>query len=353
MARSAGQKHSPALNGKGSLSSRFNAHAKSSHEVEIKFLVPNDDKSVFVDIENYFAARDWILLEKKGSHLLTRQLDTPGRDLLSRGTSLRVRGTCIDNDIDRVETADICVKNGASKDPSGALRRGEYETRIASFKKPDLALLLRKYPKKDYPELHEAVKGVKARDLKEYFRIDCIRDRYVIELPEQDTGLTGKRFVAELILDDVAFVLNLPGRRKPLMFHYDLEIECEALFKPCSYDTHPDAAKHVSTPMSRDESDAGLSAVKRHLLLASPTLLENHMSKAERGFAERQKVMDALKQIVEEESMPLREKFLSRARKYLTAKIILERDDLHKRLQRDYGPVIRRHPLAVHVSAPP
>ena len=322
------RRSSPSKKAKKTLSSHFNERARGASEVEIKLLVPDNDRQVFETLESYFTGKGWVRLSRKGNHLLTRQLDTARMNLAARGVSLRVRGDCLDDDLDRITTADICVKAGTTTDPSGALRRGEYEARIKRFETVPLNALLRKYPKAEYPELHKALKGIKPEKLKEYFRIDCSRNRYVIELPPEETGLKGKRFVAELIMDDVAFVVDLPGRALPLIFHYDMEIECEALFEPCDYDTHPDAAKHVSDALTDEETDRALSAIKRHIQTGAGTSLqENFRSKAERGFAERRSLVDAFK-------------------KQLL--LFSGCEDLHKRLGRDYGFVLKRHPLATH-----
>ena len=235
---------------KGTTAAEFNKRSQRASEVELKFLVPNRDRAVFQQIEQYFSDRDWIRLSRKNAHLLTRQLDTPDRQLLEKGTTLRIRGSCRNDNLREIESSDVCLKTGKTTDASGAIRRGEYEARTRRFTELGLPRLLARYPKEDFPELHDAVKGIRARDLREFFRIDCYRDRYVIELPEEVTGIKGKRFAAELILDDVAYVMDIPGLKMPLIFYHDLEVECETLFKPCDYDEHPDASKFVSSPMT-------------------------------------------------------------------------------------------------------
>lgn len=265
----------------------FNASAKGVHEVEIKELVIDNDRSVFDKIERFFADSGYIRLTAKNKQLQTRQLDTINRDLLKIGKTLRIRGECVDGDLTHVAEADICLKDDKTTTESGAVKRNEYEARIRSFETITLRPLLEKYTKADHPDLHRTLHALRVRDLREHFRIDCIRNRYVVELPEEVTGIKGKKFFAELILDDVAFVMDLPGRKEPLVFHHDLEVECEVLFKPCSYDANPEAAKaFVSSPdLTKEEVDMGLRAIKALLKHASgDRLTYNTESKAERGF---------------------------------------------------------------------
>jgi hypothetical protein len=260
-------------------------------EVEVKFLVPNQDLSVLASIESYFAQKGWTRISSKNNHLLTRQVDTPDRRLFRQGTTVRVRGTCRNDNMNDMISSDICVKIKKSTDGSGALRRGEFETRIARFDKVDLKRLLKTHPEKIYPDLHKALKGVKPEDLSEFFRIDCYRDRHVIEIPQKlldDTlGVKGKRVTAELILDDVAFVMDIPGLPTPLIYHHDLEVECEILFKPCDYDMHPDKKRYVSTPLSQEHFDKAMTLIADHIQAgAKNVLIPNTVSKAERGFNE-------------------------------------------------------------------
>ena len=276
-----------------SVAGAFNKRSAKATEIELKFLVRNNDIGVFTSIETYFAQRSRIRSSFKNSHLLTRQLDTRDKKLFEKGkTTLRVRGTCLNNNFNAIKFADLCVKAGKSKDKSGAIRRGEYEAPIPDFNKAGFEEIFRKYPEDEFPELHKALEGINPKELREFFRIDCYRDRYVIELPEALHGLKGKRFVAELIMDDVAYVMDIPGLKRPLIFYHDFEVECEALFKPCSYDQNPDAGKHVSSPLTQDELDHCMTVMKRELENAAQgQIVENELSKAERGFDEQDKVI--------------------------------------------------------------
>ena len=277
----------------------FNSSAKGVDEVEIKELVIDNDLSVFPKIERFFIESGFVRLMHKNKALQTRQLDTIDRQLEKLGKTLRIRGECEDGDLTHVAVADICLKDEKTMTASGAVKRREYEARIDSFETIVLYPLLAKYPKSEHPDLHKTLKGMKIRDLREHFRIDCMRNRYVVELPEELTGIKGKKFFAELILDDVAFVMDLPGRKEPLVYHRDLEVECEVLFKPCSYDANPEAARaFVSSPdLTKEEVDMGLTAIKMLLDQSSGHRLEaNSESKAERGFTNLDRVLASIRE---------------------------------------------------------
>lgn len=290
----------------------FNHAATDVAEVEIKFLVPElprdpdnpqkprIDTSIFPRVKNFFSTLGWIRIENENNPLMSRQLDTQDRALLQKGVTVRIRGNCIDSDLNKMGSPDICVKLGKTEDKSGAVRRGEYETRIKDFKHVSLKTLLQEYPKAQHPELHIALDGVKNRDLHEFFRIDCIRNRYVVDIPESVSNVPGKRCVAELIMDEVCFVLDAPGMAGPLVFHHDLEIECEKLSKPCAYDTDPDAKKHYSSPMTADETDRAMSALHQKIQeAAGGTLIHNTASKAERGFTSLDRALQELGELID------------------------------------------------------
>lgn len=271
----------------GSLSDTFNIHRGAEvSEIELKFLARDDDPDLFRRLTSYFEQRGWIGHRRENVHLITRQLDTPTLELYANGTTVRMRAECEEDDIERLlTTPDICVKTGKTVDPSGAVRRGEYEVETGSFEQPLFQTLHEKYPEGDYPELYLALKGVEASGLLEYFRIDCARNSYLIELPPEETGLDGKRFVAELEIDDVLFVLDIPGLPEPFAFHYDREIECETKFQPPNHDDSCDQDLY-SSPLTAEETDRGMAAMRDHILAAAGggKLVPNYESKAERGF---------------------------------------------------------------------
>lgn len=292
---------------KGPVTTVFNAASHGVHEVEIKKLVIGNDRSVFKDIERFFNDRDMIRLAAPVKALQTRQLDTVGRDLLKKGITLRVRGECTGDDLNKVESADICLKEDKSTTASGALKRNEFEARIRSFETATLLPLLKKYAKDEYPELHKTLNGMPVRKLMEHFRIDCLRRRMLVELPEDVTGLPGKRFVGELILDDVAYVMDVDGRHEPLVIARDLEVECEAMFKVCAYDANPEAAKaFVSSPdLTQSEVDHCMKLVGQLLDQASAgRLVANEDSKAERGFTALDKALVTLAPYLKEAAQP-------------------------------------------------
>lgn len=331
--------------GTPSLKPQFNGHASDVCEVEIKFLVPKlpnnkPDKSIFDRIHNNFASLDWIRTSSKKT-LYTRQLDTHDMALLAVGTTVRVRAESKTNDIADVSTPDICVKFGKSEDDNGALRRSEFEARMEDFQRVDLHPLFKKYPKDEFPELHTALEGVKEKNLREFFRIECIRTRYLVDFPEDVTGIKGKRFVGELLLDDVVYVLDAPGLPYPVIFNHDLEVEMEAMFKPCDYDTHPDAAKHISSPMTKEEADAAMAAASAQIQKASGGVLTiNTVSKAERGFEKLPHALECLQNLLLKNPATPKKRNITSAF-MATGKAANDDHKPHHSLDTDYGYVVR------------
>lgn len=325
------------------LKPQFNEAASDICEVEIKFLVPKlpdskPDKSIFSRIHNNFASLDWIKTSSKKT-LYTRQLDTHDLALLNKGTTVRARAESKTNDINDVSTPDICVKFGKSQDENGALRRSEFEARMENFQRIDFHTLFKKYPKDEFPELHDALDGVKEKDLREFFRIECIRSRYLIEFPEEVIGVKGKRFIGELLLDDVVYKIDVPGLPNEIIFNHDLEVEMEAMFKPCDYDTHPDAAKYVSSPMTKAEADIAMAAASAAIQKASGGVLApNTISKAERGFYKLQQTLKALDHLIDTNPMSPKKRSVISA---FTARNAANDSKPHHYLDDDYSYVVR------------
>lgn len=273
----------------------FNKRARDVTELEAKFLVQSHamdaDLSLFTQIEDYFRKKGWIGPEQKDINLISRQLDLSDKSLLDEGHTIRVRGNCVDNDLAAIKRTDVCVKTGKQNSDAG-MNRGEYEDRIDDFWKPDLQALRDKYPIKDYPEIHDILDGVEPDDLVEFFRIDCNRQRFVVEFPDTVTKLKGKRFVGELMLDEIRYVLDHPALPVPIPFHYEMEVECEVLFKACAYDTNAESAKmHSDLSLTKAETQQGMESVIRHIKTAANGRSQQERikptsdSKAERGFS--------------------------------------------------------------------
>lgn len=362
--------------------SAFNQAATDVSEIELKMLVPNlpdgnVNKATFADIKSYFQNLGWIRSSSEVSRvdadgkkigergaLLTRQLDTPDMSLYKKGVTLRMRGHCQDGNIKAMTNADICVKFGNTQDDSGALRRQEFEAKIDNFGQIDLAPLRKKYPKEKYPELHEALKGIRADHLVEFHRPDVLRNRHLVEIPEDVTGLKGKKFFVELLLDEVSFVFDPKPQKQaangkpkegPIVYHVDLEVETEVMFKVCAYDNNPEAANYVSSPMTAAELNQAMTAVQNHLqIAANNTLKVNKYSKAERGFYHFAKMYEELKDYVE---LNTRLSHKGRVQSAFTIKAnpandtdATPQEKLHHRLSRDFGPYLREreHPIARH-----
>ncbi|MDB5492019.1 MAG: hypothetical protein JWO78_1868 [Micavibrio sp.] len=331
-------------NGTSHLKPQFNGEASDVCEVEIKFLVPKrpdntPDKSIFSLIQNNFRSLGWIKTTERKT-LYTRQLDTHDMGLLALGTTVRVRAESKSHDLSDISTPDVCIKFGKSEDDNGALRRSEFEARIADFHRVDLHPLFKKYPKDEFPELHTALEGVKEKDLREFFRIECIRTRHLVDFPEDVHGIKGKRFVGELLLDDVVFVLDAPGLPYPIIFNHDLEVEMEALFKPCDYDTHPDAGKYISSPMTAAESGLAMANASAHIQKASGNVLTaNNMSKAERGFITLPHALECLQDSVLRNPATPKKRHITSA--FVATDKAANDSKPHHNLDTDFGYVVR------------
>lgn len=343
----------------GTLSQNFNNKAC---EIEIKLLKPfvdEDSTRVFANITRFFEDKGWVRLFRNNKKLITRQLDVfqtnannkqiPKPALVDTGLTLRLRGESDDLTISSITAADICAKMGAAEDKSGALRRGEFEAPIKNFRHISLLALKDKYPAHEYPELHDALAGLKRSDLREFFRIDCNRNRYVIEFPPEITGLKDKRFIGELILDDVMFVSDPePTKKQPTVFHHDLEIECEALFKPCDYDRDPNAAKYVTSPLTQDELDMAMGNIRALLLtLTAEDFKPNIISKAERGFNALAPYLDAVGNRLTLNKQPQKKGRIQNAFR-LSAEALNDNLKQHHFLARDFGPFLKTRPIAQH-----
>lgn len=319
-----------------------------AREIEHKFLIPDGDLSVFPLIKAHFDAKGYARIRHGDQHLLSRQLDTADRRLFAGGTTLRLRGTCTDGNLSRVAPTDICLKTGKTTEESGACARGEYEATVPDFNTVDFKALFAKYPPREFPELRQALKGIREADCREFFRIDCIRSRYVVELPPAVTGLDkNRRAAGELILDDVAYVLDVPEMRKPLVFHHDGEVEFELLFKPCAFDTSPDKALYVSSPLSLDERNQAMTGIRREIAAAAGgRLIDNDRSKAERGFAALDAALCSLQSFIRAASAGTGGKGVLPTVFSLSAEGQAE-PRIHRRLPPSCGAVLKRRGIAL------
>ena len=264
-----------------------------AEEIETKLLVEGRNPAAFFNAHRFLAVNNLIRSSMVGYHLLTRQLDLPDRALEKNGVTVRIRGQCIGGDLTKIAQTDICVKTAKILRAGGAVERGEYQARIPDFQTPVFDSLFEKYPAHKYPELRQALSGVRPDRLVEFYLIDCMRDRHVFNLHSGWTGLKqGRMFYGELLFDDVNFILSdshalaRMGFTEPFIIGRDMEIECETLHKPCEYDSGADAPRHVSSALSREEADLARRRVRHIIEIAVRVPLHaNELSKAERGFA--------------------------------------------------------------------
>jgi hypothetical protein len=206
-----------------------------------------------------------------------------------------MRARCHDNNLNHTSLSDVCIKIGKEITNSGAVKRSEYEAHTKNFNDLDLKPLKKKYlsTKGEHKKLQKFLNSIEKKSLIEFFRIDVKRSRVIVELDENVTKIKGKRFCAEVILDDVAHIIDIPPSKKssthmPYIYNHDLEIEAEVLYEPCEYDTTPENAKYVTSPdMTPHEIEHCLNILKKELIKASSNkAYENTLSKCERGFIE-------------------------------------------------------------------
>jgi len=336
------------------LTASFNAEAKKTCEIEMKFIVPSNEDdtvnhAVFDSVKKFFADLNWIKIQKENNRIVTRQADTVDRALLQAGNTLRLRGGCEDGNIHNISSVDICLKTSKTLDKSDAMRRGEYQTGTDDFEHFVLDKLRTAYPQEKYPEVYKALEGIKDSQLREFFRIDCIRHRYVLDVPAEVVGLDGgKKFAAELLLDDNAFVLDVPGLDYPLVFHHDLEIECESLFKQCEFDSSPYAAKYISSDLNEEETDRAMAAMRDKIQeAAGGGLIINFMSKAERGFKYLDETLERLRDYVEANKRLTRNNTVQSAFTVSASGVPAnDNEKLHYFLNRDFGPILRERGIA-------
>jgi len=322
--------HTPPAPGDLSLTADFNQRSTDVCEVELKYLVENNDPQILQNTATYFKNKGWVLFETVDRQLLSRQFDTADMLLNKHGKSIRKRGNCQNNDISTVTTPDVCVKAGKSIDDSNAVRRGEYEARTQSFEDNNFDALRTKYSRDKYPELYEVLDIIDQNGVQEHFRIDCMRSRYLIEIPESEHGIKGKRFIAELETDRVVFVTNdVTLHNNPIVIGLDLEVESEMLTKPCAYNDDRTSAPPVSSPMTRVEGNQCMSVMNKHILIAGGTynaaagtknaLSPNIISKSERGFIYKQALLDKLQMLSSpEESQRILENYTAKAQRFHT-----------------------------------
>ncbi len=272
------------------------ARPSPDDEIEIKFLIDSKNPQKFTILRDYFRAQNLVKLSLEDYHLISRQLDTPSLALRARQAGLRLRGNCLGEDLNNIETPDLCLKLAKGVDRTGTLHRHEFQSRIGDFNTVSFEEFFKRYPLDEYPAIAQALEGVEPKDLREFFRVDCFRNRYVIELPEAQTGLKGQRVCAELITDNCAFVLDTDrGLRKPMLIGHDLEVECEVLFRPCDFDNNPQAARYSSSPLTNAEIVHVMDVVTTHVMTALDGQARiNHVSKSERGFAALNETLEAL-----------------------------------------------------------
>lgn len=292
----------------GGLVSTFE-RSSNPYEVELKYLAK--DPNVFPAIHTKLQKSGFVAYSKIHSvgdrdarMLLSRQLATHDDKMKTRGVSIRIRGSS-DGTFEGTVKPDICVKIELAPLENGEKNRLEYEARIDRFDRPDFGPLLEKYPLDQHPELKAALEGIQPSDLVEEFRIEAIRDRFVVGLPPERTGITGKTVYYELLTDNVAFIFDpkpckeADGRRpeaKPIILAMDNELEVEILTEACEFDENPDKHKFVTPALTDREQSMAFRAIQSLIAKCStPDALSlNNLSKCQRGQIAMEKLTERL-----------------------------------------------------------
>lgn len=235
-----------------------------------------------------FKSKLWVHSTPSSRQLITSQRDTENLDLLAHGVTARLRTTSLDGTLDNHGGTDICIKIPLDKD--GGLAREEFEAEQADFCAPDATALRRKYPSgtPENAQLHRFLDLVEGKELIEYFRIDVIRERHIIKIPNNECGLRADQaFYGELLYDRVRYVIDEEGMAEPIILNPHCELELEALNKPCAWNHVPNGESYVCKNLTKEDKIRALNWF-RDLVLTDGRMkghfVETFKGKAERGF---------------------------------------------------------------------
>lgn len=218
--------------------------------------------------------------------LISSQRDTVDMQLLASGITLRLRGNCTTSGLEDVHHTDICIKIPHDKNKS--LARKEYEENQEGFSIPDFNALRRKYPdRQKYKCLHDTLDEIEGKDIIEFFRIDVIRERNIIKIPNELVGLRDDQaFYGELLYDRVRYVIDNEESDDIFIINPHCELELEALRKPCPWNDVPGSENYICRNLSEDDVIRCIDWFKNLLMdeVAPGKFVETEHGKAERGF---------------------------------------------------------------------
>ena len=257
-------------------------------ERELKLLTRDGSPDPFyVGVTPFLFKHKMLLHSAPSRQLITSQRDTEDLALLSHGVTLRMRSTCTDSNLNQVGAVDICVK--IPHDKEGGLAREEFETEQEGFFTPAPEKLRTKYPQ-DNPQnarLHEFLDMVDGKELIEYFRIDVIRERHVIRIPNKLVGLRDDQaFYGELLYDRIRYVIDDEGMEESIVLNPHCELELEPLNKECAWNNVPNGASYVCKNLSKEDKINCLHWFRDFVMndKAHGHFVETFRGKAERGF---------------------------------------------------------------------
>jgi len=256
-------------------------------ERELKLLTKDGSPDPFyMGVTPFLFKHKMLVHSSEAQHLITSQRDTPDFKLLQNGTTLRLRGTGEGSDINAIKRSDICMK--IPHDKNGGLARKEYEEIQNNFFNTDLDVLRNKYPdRSQHPELHDTLDMIAHEKLEEFFRIDVIRERHIIKIPNELVGLRDDQaFYGELLYDRVRYVIDHEGLGEPIVINPHCELELEPLNKVCAWNHQPGHEKYTCRNLTQQDKIRCLDAFSDMILqdAARGHLFETKSGKAERGF---------------------------------------------------------------------
>ena len=267
-------------------------------ERELKRLTLDGQPETMYVVLNRFYANKMVNTHSGETQLLTSQRDTRDRVLLQMGGSLRTRASIVWTPQPTIKKADVCIKVRRPTDAAGSMMRSEFERRTDDFFGNDLRVLTEKYNPGDAAnsDLYRTLSAIGDQPLFEHFRVDTLRNRYVIHIPNEDIGLSAdQNFYGELLLDRVRYVMDLPQVNATIVFNPHCELEFEALMKPCDYNPTKESHRMYCQNLSEADVISGMSYAASIIdAVGGRRLITTDLGKAERGVQALDQVKAAL-----------------------------------------------------------
>lgn len=256
-------------------------------ERELKLLTMDGSADPFyTGVTPFLFARKMLVHSAKPQQLIASQRDTADLDLLAQGKTLRLRANCKTGNLQEISRSDICIK--IPYDKKGGLARREYEADQESFFAPDFYALREKYPDRAaHRELHETLDAIEGQELLEFFRVDVIRERHIVKVPNEAVGLReDQAFYGELLYDRIRYVIDQDDTDEVWILNPHCELELEPLRKVCPWNDVPNAEEYICKNISESEKIRCIEWFKNLMMdeAAPGQFFETSHGKAERGF---------------------------------------------------------------------